>query len=426
LVDDHTGVISYVSEVPKDAGDPDFFHFYAHAANTRAFRLQKNFADTGGASCDRGAALAKAIGEAVERYCAAIYEAEEFPLLSQDEAPFRCVPPEEFALYSSAQYSKPHFPYQPFTSKARVRWMPAINLKTKETWYVPAGMIVIPYFYAKERGEAPVVQPISTGLACHCTIAEAALSAICEVVERDAFMIMWQASLGMPHVIKETLTSKNRDLVDRFEKTESIVTIFNITMDHGVPTILSVLKGKDRDTPALVFAAAADLDPEQAVKKSLEELAHTRRHAKHLKASMPAVPLDLHFEKVMNQASHVRLYCDHSNAHLADFVFSSQEHIDFKEIPNASTGNPDQDLTVLVSKINASGHQVLVNDLTSEDIVQLGLRVVRAIIPGFHPLFMGHSLRALGGKRLWELPYKLGYRSDTFVSSDNHAPHPYP
>src|SRR5207253_1863993 len=77
---------------------PDFFHFYARACNTEAIGRQKNYADTGGASADRSTALAKAVGEAVERYCVALYEAEELPLTSRERAPFRCVDPAAFAL----------------------------------------------------------------------------------------------------------------------------------------------------------------------------------------------------------------------------------------------------------------------------------------------------------------------------------------
>jgi len=72
------------------------------------------------------------------------------------------------------------------------------------------------------------------------------------------------------------------------------------------------------------------------------------------------------------------------------------------------------------------GHRVLLADVTSEDVGDLGLRVVRALIPGFHPLILGHKIRALGGRRLWEVPQKLGYPGVTRAKGDNPAPHPYP
>jgi len=64
--------------------------------------------------------------------------------------------------------------------------------------------------------------------------------------------------------------------------------------------------------------------------------------------------------------------------------------------------------------------------MTTLDVEDLGLKVVRAIIPGFHPLFMGHALRALGGTRLWEVPQKMGWGGISRETGDNPLAHPYP
>jgi ribosomal protein S12 methylthiotransferase accessory factor len=382
--------------------------------------------NSGGASAERGVALAKAIGEAVERYCAAFYEVEELPLSPFSSAPFPSIAPGAFALYSDEQYADPSFPYIPFDKTTPVRWTAAQDLMTSDPAYAPASMVFMPYYYDREHGEGPIVQPISTGMACHCSPAEAAIAAICEVLERDAFTITWQARLGVPQVQIDTLSDYNRDLVLRFERTRGCVTLLNITMDVGVPTILSILQHPAPDAPALVFAASASLDPEQAVRKSLEELAHTRGLAQQLKSNLPPLVPGSDYEHVVNQYRHVHLYCDHANTPLADFLFASNARVAFEDIDNLATGDPQRDLQILVDRVRGVNHRVLVADLTTPEVRQLGLAVVRAIIPGFHPLFMGHRLRALGGTRLWEVPQKLGFQGITRELGDNPAPHPYP
>ena len=426
LVDDRVGIIKYVGEFPREAGGPDFFHFFGQACDTSAFTSQKNFANAGGASTHRERALAKAIGEAVERYCSAIFHIEDFPLSSYESAPFRCISPDEFALYSSGQYGRPDFPYTPFNKTTPVRWAEMTDPLTDEIWNVPASMVFMPYFYDKNAGERSIAQPISTGLACHCSWEEAAMSAIGEVVERDAFTIAWQARLSMPKIRLETLSPQNRDLVSRFHRAGYSVTILHITLDHGIPTILSVLQHKAPDVPAMVFAASADLDPEKAICNSLEELAHTRRLASHLKATRPPLSPDVNHETIVDQQGHVHLYCDQKNVSLASFIFSSKETIDFEEIENLSTGDRREDLTTYHEKIKSVGHRVLLRDLTTPDVMELGLTVLRAVLPGFHPLFMGYLLRALGGHRLWTVPQKLGYQGITPESGDNPLAHPYP
>lgn len=428
LVDDQVGIIQGVQEIPRRPGAPDFFHFFAQAGSTLAFSKQDNARTriAGGASADRGRAMAKAVGEAVERYCSALYDADDFPLVSFESAPFPCVDPPEFALYGREQYDSTGFPFARFDEQTPVRWVAARELRTGALCHVPAAMVFVPYCYDQEAGEHPIAQPISTGLACHGSWEEAALSAICEVVERDAFTIVWQARLGMPQIRLDSLSERNRDLVSRFERIGSVVTMLDLTMDHGIPTILSVLRGPSPEVPALTFAASCHPDPEQAACKSLEELAHTTAFAYHLNATCPPLVPDADYGNVAKRDDHVRLYCGHRNAQLADFIFASDRRVAFQDIHNPGSEDPKEDVRILLERINGVNQRVLLFDLTTPDVGELGLRVVRAIIPGFHRLALGHHIRALGGSRLWEVPQKLGYPGITMESGDNPAPHPYP
>ncbi len=426
LVDPHVGIINYVFEQPREAGAPNFFRFVARACNTGAFCRQENFCDSGGASTDRDLALGKAIGEAVERYCAAIYEMEDLPLFSYRSAPFPCVHPSEFALYTADQYAAPGFPFVCFEESTPIRWARAKYVETGEECYVPAAMVFLPYTYFQSSGDSCIVQPISTGLACHMSYAEAAVSAICEVIERDAFTITWQAKLSRRRIRQETLKPAGADLVARFHRTGSRVFLFDITMDVGVPTILAVERGRSLNAPALTFAASTALDPEEALRRAFEELAHTARYMKHLVTSLPQDWLNVTREGIVDQVGHLSYWSSHKRAEEADFIFSSCDQIAFDDIENQATGDATRDLQVLSDKVSAIGHRVLIADVTSSDIGGIGMSVVRAIVPGFHPLFMGFQYRALGGRRLWEVPAKLGYAGITRETGDNPAPHPYP
>jgi ribosomal protein S12 methylthiotransferase accessory factor len=425
LVDDHVGVVHQVQEVPTEPGSPNFFHYAAKACNTSAFAGQVNFSNTGGASTHRPVAVAKAVGEAVERYCAALYQAQDLPLCSYREADFACVHPGDFALHSADQYDSPGFPWVPFTEDTPIRWTPAQDLGSGETLHVPAAFVWIPYHYRQGTGDSPIGQPISTGLACHGSFAQAALSGLCEAIERDAFTIMWQARLAMPQIRVETLSDDNYDLVQRFERTGDRVVLLDITLDAGVPTVLSVLCSDAAARPAYVFAASADPDPERAVQKALEELAHTRRYSQQIKRNLPPVVADDDYEQVQTQLDHLNFAGDPANRDHFEFVFASRERVEFDDLPNLAGVTPERTLTALVERIQSTGHRALVADLTSPDIRHLGLTVARSLVPGYHPLYMGHRLRALGGRRLWEVPQRLG-REQPQPGGSNPAPHPYP
>src|SRR3954447_11381174 len=150
LLDSHVGIIRHVKELRRGAGEPDFFHYYAQACSTQAFSRQINFGHTGGASADPDRALAKTIGEAVERYCSALYDVEELPLCSFQDAPFPCVTPGEFALHNRGQYAQRGFLYVPFTPTTPVRWTPALDPLIGDIRHVPAAMVYMPYSYYQD------------------------------------------------------------------------------------------------------------------------------------------------------------------------------------------------------------------------------------------------------------------------------------
>lgn len=426
LIDEQLGIIGGVMEVRRTPGAPNFFHFAAYAANTRAFTRQSNFAVTGGASVHRDLAIAKAIGEAIERYCSAIYDVAALPLSSFADAPFACVPPAELALFTDAQLAAPGFPWVPFTDRTPVRWTAARDVLTGETRHVPAAMVYMPYSFYQGTGDSPIVQPISTGMAAHVSLDRATLGGLYEVIERDAFTITWQAQIAPPQLRIETLCDEAYDLVQRFERTGAEVVLFDLTMDHGVPTILSVLRSSDPASPALVFAAASSLDPGRAAASALEELAHTRRYSAQIKVLMGPLALEPDYANVIDQRDHLAVYADHANADLAKFLFASKKRVELDSIPNRSTGNPAADLGLAARMVEGVGHRAYVVDYTSPDVVSLGISAVRVLVPGFHPLFMGHRLRALGGRRLREVPAKLGHPHRDPDATGNPAPHPYP
>jgi ribosomal protein S12 methylthiotransferase accessory factor len=426
LVDPRVGVVRSVEIVAREAGAPDFFHAAATAAKTDAFVAQANFANAGGAADDRHRAIAKAVGEAIERYCSAIFDVNELPLSTYEDASFQCARPSEFALHSAAQYEEPGFPWVPFTGDTPVRWRSGVDLTTGEQCAVPAAMVLMPYHYYAGSGDAPICQPISTGLACHVGAARAAIAGICEVIERDAFTITWQARLAHTHIRVETLSDANYARVERFERTGSNVVLLNLTTDVEVPTVLAVLVSEAATVPALVFAAASDLDPEDAVRKSLEELAHTRRYSQQVLSRLPRLEEDPSHTNVVGQVDHLNFWADHAHRRHADFILASTRRMDFDELPCLATQSPHRDLETLVAKVRAIGHRVILIDLTTADVGELGFTVVRAVVPGFHPLFMGYRLRALGGRRLWEVPSALGYKGLDPDAADNPVPHPYP
>jgi ribosomal protein S12 methylthiotransferase accessory factor len=420
LVDARTGIVREVKELFIDDDEPGFVHYLSFASDTAAFGFLPNFGNNGGVGTNARTAIAKALGEAVERYCSALFRYEDFEWASYSELGGPATPPEAFALYSSAQYAAPGFAWRPFTADTRVAWVPGTSLVTGDEVMVPAAFTYVPYHFQRERGDTPVTQPISTGLACGGSFEDAAVSALCEVVERDAFTRTWQAVQRHPRIDTTHLPPELADLIDRYESVGLVVHLVDITSDVGCPTVLTVSEGFTDTSPAVAVAAATHPDPAVAVRKSLEELAHTRKYAAQVMDYVPAVPVDVAggHPEVDGQRAHLRFYCPQEAKDAASFLWSDERRVRVEDV----THPPDQDLASLVAAVAATGEDVVAVDLTSTDVADLGLSVVRVVVPGFHPLQMGHANRCLGGHRLADSLRAAGRGP----AEDNPYPHPFP
>jgi ribosomal protein S12 methylthiotransferase accessory factor len=425
-VDDHVGVLRAVAEIRRRPGAPCFFHYAAHLSNTLAFSSYANSGSRGAAAADRETAVTRVTLDALAGYCAALISEEDgkHPVCSADRADFRCAIPEDFALFSPGQYMEPAFPFQPFQSETPVHWSEAIDPLTDESVFIPSSLRFLPYSPLLEYGEALIAPTGSTGLVCHWDPATAAVEALCDVVECDTLAIVWQARMSLPQIRVETLSDANYDLISRFENTGSSVTLLKASLDSGITSVIASLASLVREAPARIFAAGTALDPEQGIRRSLEMLAHVQQYCQLLWREMPRVSEDP--GEIADQSDHLNYWCDHAHAASAGFLFASRQRVGFDEIENLSTGDSSRDLRLVLERIRGAGYRALLADLTTPDIGGLGLKVVRAVIPGLQPLFFGFRTQALGGRRVSTVPQKVARGSVAPPWAGSPVPHPFP
>jgi ribosomal protein S12 methylthiotransferase accessory factor len=93
-----------------------------------------------------------------------------------------------------------------------------------------------------------------------------------------------------------------------------------------------------------------------------------------------------------------------------------------------TTTDVKQEVETCVGRLAARGLEVLAVDLTTDDISELGLQVVKVLVPGSLPLDFGVRWPHLGGRRLYEAPRRMGYRGRVarHPAEVNLFPHPFP
>ncbi len=361
-----------------------------------------------GTSIDAEQALRRAVGEALERYCALTVK---IPL---ERASLR-----ETGLLGRLPVCAPDEPcgwsFRFLPEDEPVTQTPVRSLATGEEMLVPAALVSLAF--APEPPEPPVALPISTGLAFHPRLHEAIWRGLCEVVERDAVMTMWwlhrpvreiEIGAGCPDALADRLERLwARGLRARF---------YDITTEIEIPTVFCVLSGEH--FPQLVVSAASRGAPKDACSKALDEVVSMRIALQARVGDRSRVtdgaPAGL--------VEHAQLYADGAHADAFDFLLC-EEHpvLPYSAFADRACNVP-QDMNALeevASSLADDGLSVLWADLTAPDVADLGF-VVRVVVPELVPLSPDDRIRWLGTARL------LGRAGLADATRAAFTPYPHP
>jgi len=418
-VSTYTGIVRSVEECLPTSAEPRLFRATCDVRGGAELVGSglAHCSGIGGAGTTRAAAAAAAVGEALERYSASFVPLERLVVASARELGGRAVAPERFALFSKAQHATPGFPFRPFTADARVAWVEGRALATGDPAWLPAELV---FLGDAGAGERPVGYATSSGAACAETAADATARGLCEVLERDAFMIVWAGRLSMPRLD----WSGDRELVelDRryFAPTGLEYAAIDLSPFHGVPSVLGVVRAPAGLPGALGIGAGTAATIGRAWFKALAEAFAARSAGAKLEL--------LHAEgragdRVASFEDHIRYYADAERAEAAAFLDRSDALTPAHRI-QPLRGDP---VTALSERIAAAGSSAYAVDVTSPDVAAIGLVVTKVIAPELCALDVVDAARFLGGSRLYEVPAALGLH-DHVLSEDelNPYPHPFP
>ena len=368
------------------------------------------------------AALAAAIGEAVERYCMNFCDPGKLVLATARELGDDAVDPGLVRLYSREQCESGRLPKGTgyFDHDTRIRWVWGYSLSSHWPRLVPASLVYIdPRTVGDERY---IGHNTSTGLAAGASLEEAVLSGLMEVVERDAFALSWL--LKRPgRRLRIDDEGLELFLERRFHTHSPLVDLrfFELSIDVPIPVVLGFMRRPSDFGPTLTVGAAARLEPRSAVKKSLYEIGQMFPYLRYLVRTDWQPEAD--FSNVKNFELHGLFYLRRPDLVDEAFGFLEQapSEVAFSELENRSTGRVLGDIEFCLRALEALGHEVIVVDLTTPDIRDLGMRAVRVVVPGLVSLH-GDSVPFLGPARVLEKAREAG-----IGPAELHPyPHPFP
>ena len=360
---------------------------------------------------------ARALGEAVERFCAAVYDERTFVLDCQRNLAPEAIDPSTVALFSAAQYREPGFAFQPFTEETRVTWTWGYSLLRRAPVLVPAALVYRPYWPIED--EAAIGDFPTTGLACGNSLADAILRGLYETVERDAIMITWLNRLPACRVSLDRLAPA----IDADSPWARLagrgLFVHDITTDVAIPTRLAVFIDRSGPRVFVTVGAAAHDHADRALEKAVAEALALRPAVEHVVGSS-ACP-----DTVRTLEDHLTFFSNAARLHELGFLLGAPACGNGADPPTAARGTLMQ-LRMSLRALEQRGLDAIVVDVTLPEVLRAGLRVVRVIVPGLIPLTFGHRYAAKGGQRLYTVPVTLGYARQALAEADlNPAPHPF-
>jgi ribosomal protein S12 methylthiotransferase accessory factor len=369
---------------------------------------------SGRALDDPEAARLIAIAEGAERYAAADFPSESRIWSSAAELDGPTIDLNAIPRCSEREYGTPGCPLRPFDPQARIRWDKGFDLVAREETWVPAVMAC--YRLRNKLRAENFWYPISTGFAVHFDPAEAAVRAICEVIERDAVAITWLQRLPLPLVADEDLSSSTRYLRDWSTSHFIDTYLLDATTDLGVPTVycLQVAEHDERAHHAVGCAAARSIAA-AADKAIMETLL--------IRGSFYVGDEDTQNEPDPSDPRSTARYT--VNAGKSDaFQFlthdaSSRTSIDREPLPEDST----LALERLIDNFAEKSIQPIIIDHTPRELGPVGMTAVNVVIPHLQPMSLNPLAQFRGHSRLYEAPVKMGYEAN---SEKNLNPWPQP
>ena len=399
IFSDKFGIVNAMLE-RHELDEYNLYMYQCLSANTKVlFNVSRDVSSGGlGVNENKTIAMTSCLAEALERYCMSYIPKSELISCPKAKLDTRHVFT-DFSTYSPKQYKD----YDQFLDPNHdsIEWTKIYNIKSKNKYmFWPASLIYLPFDINN-----PVAETTSTGMAAGFTIDECIKSGLLELIERDALMINFMQRLNPPEIDIDTIRGVNKKLIDKISENYHIK-IYKLYSDIEVPIYFSIIYNKYKKKIHYGIGACASTDSDYAINKSLKECLFTYFYSLNIMDVRQKDP-----QKIKTLYEHFLYY---QGDNFDKLLFNSEikkykrEKLDFNDV---------------LKKLNKNNIDVYYKELTTADIKNTGIKVVKVIAPSLIDLNKSHIYPRLGAKRFFEVPRKLGLKYNNNLTT---LPHPFP
>lgn len=304
---------------------------------------------------------------------------------------------------SARELRTPGCPVRPADKTRPIRWVEGINVDSGLSAYLPA---VMTYMGMPQAPDELFWTPVSTGCAAHQTVAEAAVSALCEVIERDAVALTWLQRLPLPPLAEKCLTDQAREMIEWCRHRDISTYLFDATTDLGVPVVycLQTSDGTDDGSASQLVGCACAFDPLEAAEHAVMETLAIRRGFSR-RRRRPRRYRD--FTSITDGAAVMGV---RSHRSAFQFLLDAAAKLEPQAPPDLSSIAPGERLPFLIGRLASAGARVYATDLSTREVRDAGLVVLRVLVPELQPLPTRALAQYRAHPRLYTAPAMLGMR----------------
>lgn len=353
----------------------------------------------------RNIALFKCLAESLERFCQHCYQ-EEFTYISN------------FSGLKKPALNPTIYLQGDKIEKTKFSWVKGKNLTTKKECLIPTQLVYLNFFKNFKNKEPVLTQLNSSGTAGGFTEEESILSAIFELVERDAFMGIYLNRIKPLRIDFDYINDKLiKNIMTELKRNYFKPYVFNITTDLNIPVFLAVIVDQTEEKPKFTLGAKCGFDEIEVLKGALEEAMMPRvwLRSEMLKTKTEKLIDPKKISSFLERA--LFWNTDDSVLHNLDFLLKQKPK---KSFFNKAKKN-ENNLKDVIKILAGHGYEVYGKDISLPEMKTINYHVHRVIIPGLQPLYLDERYKEINIVRLKEIGDFYG---QTFEKI-NIIPHPF-
>jgi ribosomal protein S12 methylthiotransferase accessory factor len=389
-------ILSSFGRVFQYSDDPKFFQYFAQTKSHLSVSTGKETISSGFSFFSQENAILKCLSEALERFSLEnIYKPIVYSTAKKLDKPNIDI--SRFASFSPQQRDELGLKLD---LNGKYGWVLGKEISTMEDVYIPAQLVYLSYL--RNKNESLIRLPISTGAASGTAYSAALYRGICEVIERDAFMITYLNKLSCPRISFAKTKSPLIKKIVRISKNYNLKLLsYDISSDLGVYTFLTIVHDPTDIGPCISVGMKSSLNPEEALLGSIQESFHPRTGLRKQKNAFKGSKKSLLTPQTFKDRG--LLWSFKENFKYLDFLINSKKKTkNIFEYKDLSKKNSKDNLSTVISLLKKRGYSSYFVDITPnlQNVKKTSFRVVMAVVPELHPLYINEKYPYFGGGRL--------------------------